>query len=399
LENFLDSLKTDKELYKLLYPDKCIVENKKDPIVLRGEQCEKCDSLNILNDTERGIKVCIDCGTVVGETFDNSSEWRSYSDGGDKNNVRCNYLTNRLLPQSTLGTQIAGKGGGLIRKLHLWSAVPYKERKLKKKFEKIDTICKTYNIPGYIADDARILYKNVNDGKYSEGLVTILRGPNEKGLVGACLFYACKKKGYALNTKEIAKMFGITKTKMSGGCKMYKQLLKMTYDTENNNPNHFFQRSLEKLDLLQYYDDCVMVSNNISKLNISSRQNPLSTVCAIILLVVEIKDVLNVTSEDIAKTLQVSRATVEKSYGVIEKFKNIVSDTKEVDKILEKYGNAKCSDAKYSMPEKFTKNYLNLVANYDKYIDEGEDVIMYSNPANYTKKVTMEISRKICKKI
>ena len=43
----------------------------------------------------------------------------------------------------------------------------------------------------------------------------------------------------------------------------------MSYDIDNNDPVNYFDRILKKLDIMEYLEECVYISRNISKLNIS----------------------------------------------------------------------------------------------------------------------------------
>lgn len=385
---------SNEDIINLLYHTQ---EAEIDLLVENGEKCQECNSTEILNDNEKGYKVCTNCGSILGELFNKEGEWRNYCDDNGKNNIRCNFLTNMLLPQSTLGTSIGGKQHTLMKKLHVWSAVPYKERKNMKVYKKIEKKCRLNKIPGCIEDDAKILYKNVSEAKYIKetelDTIMILRGSNETGLIAACIYYACKKKGYNYSINEMRIMFNISKPKMTNGCKLFKQLLKakkMEYSTNNNEPSHYIGRILKNLAMEKYSEECIKISKNIDKLNISTQHTPLSTAAATVLLVSESHQ-LNITPEAISKVTGLSKTTVEKAYITIFQFKKILANDSYVEKLLLKVH--KNSDL-YAMPQDYKDRYENLINNYDSYIDEEEDEIMYNNPNNYTKKLKIEKDNK-----
>lgn len=386
---------TDQDLYNLIHHQE-IMEKKNYKADVNV--CYECNSANILDDYEKGSKVCMNCGSIIGDTSSDTPEWRNYEDDADRSNVRCNYITNMLLPQSTLGTNIAGKSKSLVHRLHIWSAIPYKERKLMKEFKNISRVCKMNKIPGYIEDDTKILYKNATDGKYIKrektDSITILRGDNEKGLIAACLFFACKRKGYIFNAQEISDMFDVSKTKMTSGCKVVKQLLKankMVYETNNNKPSHYFERLLSKLGMETYMEECIMISNNMYKLNISTQHTPLSIISAIILLVIS-RNNIDIDSSIICKISNVTKATLSKTFSAIYPYRKILYNTQLVTDIVSEIEKQK--DIIYAMPKEYADMYKDLCENYDKYIDPREDEIMYSTPENYTRKITLNLDKK-----
>ena len=94
-------------------------------------ECPECKtSDHIIEDHQKGIIVCSNCGCVLSNIIDSNPEWKQYDDDGKAEGSRCSYVTNPFLPQSSLGTTIGGTGKSRIKTLHGWSAMPYKERSL-----------------------------------------------------------------------------------------------------------------------------------------------------------------------------------------------------------------------------------------------------------------------------
>ena len=62
-----------------------------------------------------------------------------------------------------------------------------------------------------IIDEASSLYTIISSTKIS-------RGSNRKGIIAACVFYACKECNVPRSSKEIANMFDIDITVMTKGC-------------------------------------------------------------------------------------------------------------------------------------------------------------------------------------
>lgn len=397
--DILDSLLQETDIYSTIYNEynDTNIKNNNDKLKIHGEQCDNCSGLNIFNDNEKGIKVCTDCGTVIGNTSTTILEWRKYNDeNGGKNDNKTSSFVNILLPQSSLGTTIEGRANSLVRKIRIWSAIPYKERKYMRVFKKIEKICSINNIPGFIELDSKILYKNVSEAKYikknDNDSIFILRGSNEIGLIAACVFYACKKNFCMYNVKQVADMFGIAKTKVTNGCKNFLKLIKLKnipYDNNNNNPSFYFLKSLKQLNMEEYLDECILICNNINKLNITTQHTPLSVIAATILFVIDIHK-LSISIKDVASIVSTSNITIEKTFNSIIRFKNILTDQEKVNKILTKLNNNKL----YSIPADFVNSYNHISENIDNYIDNKEDVIILSDVRNYTKKLKLENMKK-----
>lgn len=211
---------------------------------VRCETCLTDDYLAI--DTANGVVVCTQCGAVMTELFDSNPEWKSYD--GNTSSARCNGSNNVFLPQSSLGTSISGSNRNRVKVLHGWNAMPYKERSLNVELKEIQNVCRDAGILKCIEDDTKILYKMISDSKHlygkNQGKYIIIRGDKRKGLKGACLYFACKRKGDTRSPKEIAKLFGIKDKDIRKGCKTCKKLLQLNqipYDPNTNNPEHFIK--------------------------------------------------------------------------------------------------------------------------------------------------------------
>ena len=89
----------------------------------------------------------------------------------------------------------------------------------------------------------------LKSGRKREGL----RGKKRKGLIGACLFYACKQNNEPRTKQEIAQILDIPKTYITKGCKIFLDLMKddsnneifYTCDPEENG-EHFYVGFLTK---------------------------------------------------------------------------------------------------------------------------------------------------------
>jgi len=329
LFELLDQIDFDKETEELQLFEQEFSESD------NGKFCKKCKTSDkIAEDAAQGIMVCIGCGTILSELFDENPEWRQYGgDDGKEGFARCGNPTNFFLPQSSLGTSIACSNRSKIKILHGWSAMPYKERSLNIVLKEIQNKCRIAGIMKCIEDDAKILYKNTSESKHlmgkNKGKNVIIRGSNRKSLIAACVFFACKRKGKTRSPKEIAKLFDLKYKSVTKGCKTFQKLIKLKhlqYDTKISNPEHFITRYCRELHITnEYIDQATKIAKNIQKLKLASMHTPFSVATGSILLVVDL-NMLNIERKVIATRFGVSEVTVIKTYRKIEHYKNILTN-------------------------------------------------------------------------
>ncbi|ARF11362.1 transcription initiation factor IIB [Klosneuvirus KNV1] len=331
----------DDQLFAML--DKLEAENKislDDDKSSTGDViCNNCHTEDYLAiDNANGVVVCTQCGAVMTEIFDNNPEWKSYD--GNNASARCNGANNAFLPRSSLGTSISGSNRNRVKVLHMWNAMPYKERSLNVELKEIQNICRDAGIVKCIEDDTKILYKIISESKHlygkNQGKYIIIRGDKRKGLKGACLYFACKRKGDTRSPKEIAKLFGIKDKDIRKGCKTCKKLLQLNqipYDPNTNNPEHFIKRYCRELHLdKEYTAEILRIIKNIEKLDLVSCHTPQTVAIAGIILIIELNNI-DIDRKVLETKFEVSGVTLEKAYKKIEKYKDIITNDDLTNKI------------------------------------------------------------------
>lgn len=307
--------------------------------------CSNCQSADsIISDQFAGIVVCTKCGQVLEAcVLDHNPEWKNYEDGPTSS--RCGLPTNSLLPQSSLGTTIGGNCNYRLRTLHNWSLMPYKERSLNVVLNTIRTKCEMAGLRGCIEEDAKILYKIASECKNATNKNNIIiRGKNRTGLMAACIFYACKRRGETKSLKEIAKLFGLESSCVNRGCKNFIKYVKykhIDYNTNLSHPSQYIHHFCEKLKLDKKATENVFeISMNVQKINIVSSHTPISVAAACILLYVTEKSIKHVDKRLVALMFNISQVTLMKAYNKIYAHRKTVMSSKAVDRIVTKSNNA-----------------------------------------------------------
>ncbi|MBA42671.1 MAG: hypothetical protein CMF62_01505 [Magnetococcales bacterium] len=339
--------------------------------------CINCNKPNTLfEDYSNGILVCKECGQVNENVIDANPEWRNYD--GTSNKARCSSITNPLLPRSSLGTSIRGYTRSKVKNLHEWDAMPYEERSLNIVLKEIRNRCQKNNILKCIEDDAKIMYKWVSECKHKEGKNKgrkyIIRGANRLGLIGACLFFACRKNGQTHSPKEIAKIFDLKFTDATKGLKTFMKLIKLRSDIKiglgKSSSDDFVPRFCRELSLKKtYINQAIKIARNTDELNIASKHTPISIAAGSIMLMIEMAG-LTITKKALSEKFDVSEVTISKAYKSIEQYREILVDDEKTQMILTKI---KKDREKNELPEHLKKRYEeNLNKNKSTIIDDEE---------------------------
>lgn len=309
--------------------------------VLNKQQiiCRHCNSTNITHCTVKGYNVCEDCGIINEYFLDKAPEWTTY-ESSDESNGRCGCATNSFLPKSSLGTSINGKGFSRIEVLHRWGNMPYKERSLFDVLKTIEHNCRRHNIKKSIIDNAKILYKNINNTKHqtgnNKGKNIIIRGVNRKSLIAACVFYGAKLQGEPRSPKEIGEVFGLTLTNVTSGCRKFLDLMEkniLTYNIQTSQSSDFIERFNNKLKIQKTYINIAKrISVNINKLDIASNHQPRSVAAASILLTSHIHQ-LGIPKKNISKEFNISEVTITKAFKEIQTHEKMIINDEITTKV------------------------------------------------------------------
>ncbi len=299
--------------------------------------CISCETDKYLvEDFKQGIIVCNNCGIVLKELFDESAEWKSYS-GETTENARTSGVLNPYLPNISMKISIGGKTKSFLKTANTWSTNKYDEDKIIKIMCYIQKICSKYKIPKNIEQDTNILYCKLSQARHTngknKGKYFINRGHRKSGYIAACLFYGCKKNGFNILKKDLAKMFGITQKNVSNGRKKilyYKKLLSLELDTSTSIIDDYINIYSEKLGIKD--NNIIKIAEKLAKnirlLGFISNHKPISIASAIIYLVVQKNNnTPKLTQKLISIKLNISEVTLIKLYKLIEsKYDKLLND-------------------------------------------------------------------------
>ena len=294
-----------------------------------NERKECCQSIENYQ-TDHGMIKCKKCSGIISNITDNP-EWRYYgpSDNKSQDPTRCGMPVNTLLPESSVGSSISfnsnTKTMNQIRKFQQWNGMPYKERSLYKVFLEIQEICKKHNLPNIIINSAKSLYTIVSKTKIS-------RGNNRKGIIAACVYFACKECDVGRSSKEIAEMFNVPATVMTKGVKKCQEIIFMNKKNKKRltksssiRPQDFIERFCNKLTIDdEITKEIIKICELSIQNNLITENTPPSIAAGCIFYFIkkynEGADTskITITKKDISEICKISEVTINKCTKKLE---------------------------------------------------------------------------------
>ena len=295
-------------------------------------KCITCNTMDLIYDS--GAYYCSSCGMFQKKMLNQKYTYNNFYNDNNVNPCRVGSATNILLPKSSLGSVISNRGHSSynyvkMAKYNSWNSMPYKERSQWKIFTQITEACTKNKLPKIIIEDSKIYYKHL-----SENIIS--RGSNRKGLIGACVYNACKKQKVPRSCKEIAEIFNIELKEITRGCKKFNELWRLYNTNTNLNKNNTFNRSSNPLDYidrfcsklniptnLKYITEFVSIKAITSVYNIVNDNTAPSVSAGSIYLICVLFN-YNITKQNISDISKISEVTISKCYKKINMYKKLL---------------------------------------------------------------------------
>tara|TARA_R110002074_G_scaffold198083_1_gene365568 strand:+ start:9761 stop:10669 length:909 start_codon:yes stop_codon:yes gene_type:complete len=284
-----------------------------DDICLNSKKEKICcdNDINYIKSNE-GI-ICSICNKLI-SNISNDPEWKLYHNKNSKDSIRCGAPQNLLLPKSSIGTSVKynkyNKDMQKVIRYQTWNAMTYKERSRNKIFNNIKDICNHMKLTQIIINESYSLYVIASNIKIS-------RGKNRKGIISACIYYACKNCGVPRSNKEIAIHMDINSVVITKGVKEIQQLFHMNGSTRLNhdytiNYSDFIDRFCNKLNLLNKHAlNIKQLALNAEKNKLISDNTPPSIAAGCIYLYC-LNNNINISKKNISNVSGISEVTINK---------------------------------------------------------------------------------------
>ena len=172
------------------------------------------------------------------------------------------------------------------------------------------------------------------------GKFIITRGKNNRGIQAGSICISCKKNNTPFITKDICEYFNLNIKELNNGVKNILDLLKekeFAIDVTSLKSESYIKKYCVDLNVKEdLMNQAIKISQNINKLNLASEHNQFSIAATSMLVMGENNNIASMTKKRLREMFGVSEVTISKTYKKIEKIKHILSDDKEVERIMNK---------------------------------------------------------------
>jgi transcription initiation factor TFIIB len=310
-------------------------EEEKVSIPIDLDTCPHCFNTDCLYTTD--LVTCRECGYVVSRPFDNTAEYRYFSQedrGGDP--TRVGAPQDPRLPEASMGTVILNGYGTAktmyrVRKYHSWNTVPYKERSFIQTCERLSLIGLNSGINQSIIEDSKNLYTTLQEIGGRQGL-------SRDALLSACLYMSLKQASSPRKPKEIADLFGLSSSTFTKALKQMQEVMALARQkgvlrpTTSNKPSQastqaieYIQLPLSRLPLPRsqmehLFTMCKRIAEKADEIGLSQENMPPSLAAGCVAFVIKRCDTLNLPLSKIAKASEISVATLQKCLRRLESY-------------------------------------------------------------------------------
>lgn len=298
-----------------------------------SDTCPLCFNSDCLDTSD--LITCTQCGYVVSRPFDNSAEYRYFSNedrGCDP--TRVGAPQDPRLPQASLGTVILGGYGTAknmykVRKYQTWNAVPYKERSFMQTCERLSLIGLNNGINNSVIEETKNIYTTLQDISGRQGL-------SRDALLSACLYMSLKQSGSPRKPKEVAELFGLTSATFTKALKqMQEQLAIARQKGKINNSGstktsqastraiEYIELPLSKLGIPRNQIEslkmlCKRIAEKAEESGLNQAYMPPSLAAGCLAFVIKRCDTLDISMKTIAEVCNISIATLQKCLRKLE---------------------------------------------------------------------------------
>jgi transcription initiation factor TFIIB len=305
----------------------------KDYNLLESDICPLCFNTDCIDQTD--IITCKECGYIISRSFDNSAEYRYFSNedrGGDP--TRVGAPQDPRLPEASLGTVILNGYGTAkamyrVRKYHSWNTVPYKERSFIQTCERLSVIGLNKGINNSIIEDTKNLYTTLQDIGGRQGL-------SRDALLSACLYTSLKHSGSPRKPKEIADIFGLSSATFTKALKQMQEVMALARqknliaNTTNNKPSQSSTKATEYIQLplsrlpvprnqLEHLNMlCIRIAEKADEAGLSQENMPPSLAAGCVAFVIKRCESISIPLTKIAEASEISLATLQKCLRRLE---------------------------------------------------------------------------------
>ncbi|HID18193.1 TPA: transcription initiation factor IIB [Candidatus Bathyarchaeota archaeon] len=189
--------------------------------------CPECGASRLMNDTDQGELVCMNCGYVIDDKIaDLGPEWRAFDDEQKVKRTRVGAPLTYTIHDKGLSTLIDWHDKNFTSKeltlaqttqvftLRKWQrrvrVADAAERNLASALSEMSKISSALNLPKNILETAAVLYRKAVKRR-------LIRGRSIQGVAAAAIYMSCRKCNVPRTLDEIAQATSVSKKEI-GRC-------------------------------------------------------------------------------------------------------------------------------------------------------------------------------------
>jgi len=311
-----------------------------DKIEINKKICINCKSENIIGDYSKGCIRCNSCYTTFGQIMDNGADWSTFDDGTNTEVARCGHATSYFFPKSSMRTSTACGKNPSLKLIGRNDQMPYEEYALLDIFNIITNICLDNRLSKAVIENTKLIYFEIQKKKI------IIRGfARKNGMYGACTFYGAHIQKCYRSIEEIAKMYNIKESDVTGACnRLQKYLINnpLLNSLSPTSPLDFINRFCYILKFDKTQIDLIrVIARNNGRLYLTSNHQPMSIAASCVLIYMHINNITNPSKKLVLETFNITVVTSDKIYNKILPFKNVIISDSVTDMVLRKFEESK----------------------------------------------------------
>jgi len=251
--------------------------------------CLNCNEKTTVNRL-LGHTECWTCGKIGDALIEIDKESVQFN-GEESASFSTSGLIDTLLPQSSMGSYLVGKGYNSVKRLHTWGRVPTVERSLKLVFDKIQQALSAVSVDySAIFNDAKIIYFQLHSRDSSEYTKknVISRGKIRDGLIAYIVSLAAQNNQIVLQKETLHSMFGIDEATFKAGKKKYNTLL-LKQTANDNTKTGILDHFTRFIHCIQLSEEdsivCRVICHRVIQLGILQQRHPITCAAGILVFI------------------------------------------------------------------------------------------------------------------
>ena len=288
-----------------------------------GFTCPECGEKEVVQDLEKGERICSSCGLVVSEhRIDHGPEWRAFTADEKDARSRAGAPTNYAIHDKGLSTMIdwrdhdsqgkrfSAKKRSEIYRLRKWqirtrvhSSV---DRNLAQAMSELDRLSSQLGLTKSIKELAALLYRKLIVRR-------LARSRSIDAMVGASIYAACRLRKAPRSLEEIARHSRVNRKKIGQHYRLLVEKLQIRMPISD--PANYVPRFITELGLPGIVQQKVIEILEMAKTNraLITGRDPRGLAAAAIYIASILTD-HRVTQRDIAMAAGVTEVTVRNRY-------------------------------------------------------------------------------------